>query len=321
MKKIIIGIILLFAASAIAGPPAIPPPPSGSGSVATDAIWDAAGDTVHGTGANTSAKLAAGTAYQVYMMNAGATAPSWTSTLGVIGTPLTAGFFTDLTVTNPISGSVTGNAATATALAANPTDCASLGLATAIDASGNLTCGYAIGTDVPGINGTPTDGFLVKWKLDGTNWKLEASAAPTDDNSDDGDLLKKKVTAGVHTIEKATSADIPGVKLTVGASRTVAENAEYVICTEACAVTPKTPIAGVSYQLCVYNAPGVVTAITLNNITDVYYGKTDNSGWQANANYKLVSGGAATDKICIATYDATHYQIMNSTGTWTHTAP
>lgn len=40
-----------------------------------------------------------------------------------------------------ISASLSGNASTATALAANPTDCAGGQYATAIDASGNLTCG------------------------------------------------------------------------------------------------------------------------------------------------------------------------------------
>jgi len=39
------------------------------------------------------------------------------SSLGVTGTRVTAGFFTDLTITNAISGSITGNAATATKLA------------------------------------------------------------------------------------------------------------------------------------------------------------------------------------------------------------
>ena len=43
---------------------------------------------------------------------------------------------------------IPGNAATATALATNPTDCADNALATAIDASGNLTCGKAINTDI-----------------------------------------------------------------------------------------------------------------------------------------------------------------------------
>lgn len=44
------------------------------------------------------------------------------------------------TFLSTISGSINGNAATATALASNPTDCGSNVYATAIDASGNLTC-------------------------------------------------------------------------------------------------------------------------------------------------------------------------------------
>lgn len=46
----------------------------GSGDVSTDAIWDAAGDIVQGTGANTAARLAIGTASQQLRVNAGATA-------------------------------------------------------------------------------------------------------------------------------------------------------------------------------------------------------------------------------------------------------
>lgn len=60
----------------------------------------------------------------------------------------TTGILTATGFAGPITGAVTGNASTATALAANPTDCAALGVATAIDASGNLTCGYAIGTNI-----------------------------------------------------------------------------------------------------------------------------------------------------------------------------
>ncbi len=44
-----------------------------SGAVATDAIWDAAGDLVQGTGANTAAKLTAGTA-GMFLKSAGAAA-------------------------------------------------------------------------------------------------------------------------------------------------------------------------------------------------------------------------------------------------------
>lgn len=169
MKKLIIIAILIFTASAFAGPPAIPPMPgvsisgtptqynwaewtnattikgtavTASKPVCTDAngsptacagtegVWQAAGSyqptnatltaiaaQTESQGAvqtytadNTPSVVAKGTAYQVFQMNSGATAPEWTSTLGVTGTRLTAGFFTDLTVTNAIAGSVTGNA-------------------------------------------------------------------------------------------------------------------------------------------------------------------------------------------------------------------
>ena len=46
----------------------------------------------------------------------------------------------------PPTVNITGNAATATALASNPTDCGANTVATAIDASGNLTCSQSIGT-------------------------------------------------------------------------------------------------------------------------------------------------------------------------------
>lgn len=57
----------------------------GSGSVATDAIWDAAGDIVIGTGANTAARLAIGTAGQLLRVNAGATALEYYTPSGVSG--------------------------------------------------------------------------------------------------------------------------------------------------------------------------------------------------------------------------------------------
>ena len=63
-----------------------------------------AGDLVYASTSSAFVRLAKGTAYQVLMMNVGATAPAWTSTLGETGTRLTAGFFTDLTVTNTIVG-------------------------------------------------------------------------------------------------------------------------------------------------------------------------------------------------------------------------
>jgi hypothetical protein len=56
------------------------------GAVATDAIWDAAGDLVYGTGANAAARLAIGTAGQVLKVNGGATAPEWGTSAGDVAT-------------------------------------------------------------------------------------------------------------------------------------------------------------------------------------------------------------------------------------------
>lgn len=47
------------------------------GSVATDPIWQAAGDIVYATGAAAAVRLAKGTALQGLRINAGATAPEW----------------------------------------------------------------------------------------------------------------------------------------------------------------------------------------------------------------------------------------------------
>lgn len=59
-----------------------------AGAVASDGIWDAAGDLVYGTGSNTATRLPIGTAGQVLVVNAGATAPAWTGTLSVAGLDL-----------------------------------------------------------------------------------------------------------------------------------------------------------------------------------------------------------------------------------------
>ena len=48
-----------------------------AGVVATDAIWDAAGDLVQGTGANTAARLALARQTNCRAVNSGATAVEW----------------------------------------------------------------------------------------------------------------------------------------------------------------------------------------------------------------------------------------------------
>lgn len=64
---------------------------NGSGSVATDTVWDVAGDLVYGTGSDTASRLAIGTAGQLLQVNAGATAPEWTSSVSLSTVTATTG--------------------------------------------------------------------------------------------------------------------------------------------------------------------------------------------------------------------------------------
>lgn len=130
-------------------------------------------------------------------------------------------------------------------------------------------------------------------------------------------------TTGTGAPVKGTSPTIatPSVTMptTVGSGAiTVSTNSAYVICTGACQVT--LPAATAGKQYCVRNAPGSATVITLVNRASQYYELTTHAAW-GTANYKLVSGGVATDSICVVGYDATHYATMTYTGTWTDTAP
>lgn len=113
----------------------------GSGSVATDSIWVAAGDTVYGTGTSAASILSKGTAYQIKMMNSGATAPVWSSTLGATGTRLAKGWFTDFEVTNlpTING---GTLATALGLTALGTTSPGTGVTTAASNAVNGSGGF-----------------------------------------------------------------------------------------------------------------------------------------------------------------------------------
>jgi hypothetical protein len=67
-----------------------------SAGVAADAIWDAAGDLIQGTGANTAARLALGTAGLLLRVNAAATAVEWGGLLGTVESYLSA----DVTMVN-----------------------------------------------------------------------------------------------------------------------------------------------------------------------------------------------------------------------------
>jgi hypothetical protein len=114
---------------------------------------------------------------------------------------------------------------------------------------------------------------------------------------------------------KVPVANLPAPTTTVSSGAiSVSGISNYVACTTTCTVTPITPAPGV--QLCVRNAPGSATVITLAAQSGIYYELTTHAGW-GTVNHTLVSGGVATDQICLVGYDATHYMVMSFTGTWT----
>jgi len=109
------------------------------------------------------------------------------------------------------------------------------------------------------------------------------------------------------------------VTFTLDSTRTVANAAEIVVCSAACSITPPATLTA-GMQMCAMNAPGGAYVITLVNSTNIKYGATANTAYYA-ANRKLVSGGTATDKICLVATSTTEYIVASSTGTWTDTAP
>ena len=150
---------------------------------------------------------------------------------------------------------------------------------------------------------------------------IDANMTDTTEDAEISDVTINYMKAGTKTAGitiSGTDGSVSAlVKTTVG-SGSISQTAqnEYIICTNTCSVTPLTAAAG--QQLCVRNGPGSATVITLVNRASQYYELTDHSAW-ATANQKLVSGGVATDSICIVGYDATHYATMNYVGTWTDT--
>jgi len=160
-------------------------------------------------------------------------------------------------------------------------------------------------------DGTGTSGYAAVYDANGglTNG---AGAPLTSASTLDATKLSGSVPAASLV---AANQPAPTTTVSSGSIGTVTTKNTYVVCTSTCNLTPMQAAAGV--QLCVRNAPGSATVITLNALASGnYYELTTHAGW-GTAAHNLVSGGLATDSICLVGYDATHYLVMSFTGTWT----
>ncbi len=146
----------------------------GTGNVATDTLWDAAGDILQGTGANAGERLAIGTAGQVPTVNAGATKLEYTLPIPfVIATDATAdviagAFSPAITLTNGRIVAFEAKAANATT---TPTFNAN-GLGAKVIVKQNNTA--LVAGDIPGEHAV----CLLEYNLSHTVWVLLNPAFP-----------------------------------------------------------------------------------------------------------------------------------------------
>ena len=97
------------------------------------------------------------------------------------------------------------------------------------------------------------------------------------------------------------AADLPAIPLVVGTGGALTGPNELYVCTTTCTATPPVPVTG--YEFCARNDAGVSTVITLGGVTNVYYEKTDFTGY-GTVSLTATSGGAIGDKICIVGRDS-----------------
>ncbi len=112
------------------------------------------------------------------------------------------------------------------------------------------------------------------------------------------------------------STSVLPTTLATGTSVSLPTTREYYVCTSTCTVTPPVPAAG-SGEFCVRNANNSATVITLAALgSSARYEAQARTSYGTAGTGTFVSGGAATDQVCLVGLDSTHYLIWSISGTW-----
>jgi hypothetical protein len=182
----------------------------GSGDVATDTIWNVAGDIVQATGSDTAARLAIGTTLQILQVNAGATALEYISlntALAAITGAIDLGGASSLEVPN---GANPTTDAFAEVAGDNDAWAASRGTLEFFDGTASVFVVAALASDAPAAGQVP------KWQTGGTiTWEADDNSGAATEFDDIADPSGNGAIALAGTTHAWTSTLDSGIVLSI----------------------------------------------------------------------------------------------------------
>lgn len=186
----------------------------------------------------------------------------------------TTGVVTATGFAGPLTGAVTGNASTSTALAADPTDCSSNQPAIGIVAAGTATCMTLTATIVKSTSG------VLSAATAGTDYVAPGGALGTPSSGDGTNL-----TGVTHTIASGTKALDTDAILTTACDTLATTTATGAASTDTLVITPNADISGVTGY----------TAATTGGLTIYYWLTTNTINWKVcNPTSSTITPGAVT---------------------------
>jgi hypothetical protein len=163
---------------------------------------------------------------------------------------------------------------------------------------------------------------LIDWKVVTTGTYVATPTVTISSANGTSGVGVTSITCGTGltggTITTTGTCAVAAQPLTIGSStgNTFSAPSGFFVCSSTCTVTPPVPAAG--YQFCVWNGNNVSTVITLGALgSSSFYQNTARTAYGTAGTGTLTSGGATGDLACIVGVDATHYQTVSFSGTWT----